>query len=226
MPANLTLWQTPYDPCPSSPAFVKGTIFRNMIPTNVMAVVPHAKSAKYPLVSPGNMSDASIGRSTVALALKAGMRPCVGLMVATPQQCAGQRSDPPMSLPCAIVPMPAAIDAAAPPDDPPQVISSLATPRHRVFGSCKLRSQFVSSCFGVLLTISIKAETVHGNVRDAVKTVGLGATATTKPRNNFRSALVNAVHHRNLCRLFRVVLLINAYRVDPQASMSVCAQVS
>ena len=51
---------------------------------------------------------ASIGRSAGALPLKAGMRPCVGLMVATPLQCAGQRSEPPMSLPCAMVPMPAA----------------------------------------------------------------------------------------------------------------------
>src|SRR5437899_246148 len=52
------------------------------------------------------------------------MRPCVGLMVAMPLQCAGQRSEPPISLPCAIVPMPAATDAPAPPDEPPQVISA------------------------------------------------------------------------------------------------------
>ena len=45
-------------------------------------------------------------------------------MVATPLQCAGQRSEPPMSLPCAIVPMPAATAAPAPPDDPPQVMSA------------------------------------------------------------------------------------------------------
>ena len=66
---------------------------------------------------------ASIGRSAAALSLKAGMRPCVGLMVTTPLQCAGQRSEPPMSLPCAMVPMPAATAAPAPPDEPPQVIS-------------------------------------------------------------------------------------------------------
>ncbi|MGY2930962.1 hypothetical protein ACVWZ6_000564 [Bradyrhizobium sp. GM6.1] len=65
---------------------------------------------------------ASIGRSAVALALKAGIRPCVGLMVATPLQCAGQRSEPPMSLPCAMVPMPAATAEPAPPEEPPQVI--------------------------------------------------------------------------------------------------------
>ena len=64
---------------------------------------------------------ASIGRSAVALALNAGMRPCVGLMVATPLQCAGQRSEPPMSLPCAMVPMPAATAEPAPPEEPPQV---------------------------------------------------------------------------------------------------------
>src|SRR6516162_1798574 len=50
------------------------------------------------------------------------MRPCVGLMVAMPLQCAGQRSEPPISLPCAIVPMPAATAAPAPPDEPPQVM--------------------------------------------------------------------------------------------------------
>src|SRR3954447_25398709 len=44
-------------------------------------------------------------------------------MVATPLQCAGQRNEPPMSLPCAIVPIPAATAAPAPPDDPPQVMS-------------------------------------------------------------------------------------------------------
>src|SRR5262245_42850379 len=51
------------------------------------------------------------------------MRPWVGLIVAMPLQCAGQRSEPPMSLPCAIVPIPAAMDAPAPPDEPPHVMS-------------------------------------------------------------------------------------------------------
>src|SRR6478736_9011035 len=44
-------------------------------------------------------------------------------MVATPLQCAGQRNEPPMSLPCAIVPIPAATAAPAPPDEPPHVMS-------------------------------------------------------------------------------------------------------
>src|ERR1700750_380556 len=52
------------------------------------------------------------------------MRPWVGLMVATPLQCAGQRSEPPMSLPCAMVPTPAATADPAPPEEPPQVISA------------------------------------------------------------------------------------------------------
>src|SRR4051812_18745167 len=66
---------------------------------------------------------ASIGRSATALPLKAGMGPCVGLMVATPLQCAGQRNEPPMSLPWAMVPMPAATAEPAPPEEPPQVMS-------------------------------------------------------------------------------------------------------
>ena len=45
-------------------------------------------------------------------------------MVAQPQQYAGIRSEPPMSLPCATAPTPAATLAAAPPDDPPQVTPS------------------------------------------------------------------------------------------------------
>src|SRR5436305_15234106 len=44
-------------------------------------------------------------------------------MVATPLHSAGHRNEPPISLPCAIVPMPAATAAPAPPEDPPQVMS-------------------------------------------------------------------------------------------------------
>src|SRR5215831_17299771 len=44
-------------------------------------------------------------------------------MVLTPQQAAGQRSEPPMSLPWASVAIPAAMDAAAPPEEPPQVMA-------------------------------------------------------------------------------------------------------
>ena len=47
----------------------------------------------------GVMNCAISGRSAVALGLNAGMRPWVGLMVAIPLQCAGQRKEPPMSLP-------------------------------------------------------------------------------------------------------------------------------
>jgi hypothetical protein len=42
---------------------------------------------------------ASIARSLVADGFHAGTRPGVGLTVATPQQNAGYRSEPPMSLP-------------------------------------------------------------------------------------------------------------------------------
>jgi hypothetical protein len=41
----------------------------------------------------------------------------------TPQKAAGIRSDPPVSEPCAIGPMPVASATAAPPLDPPQVRS-------------------------------------------------------------------------------------------------------
>ena len=58
-------------------------------------------------------------RSAVADGLKAGIRPCVGLMVTTPQQYAGARSEPAMSLPWWIGPNPAAAAAPAPPDEPP-----------------------------------------------------------------------------------------------------------
>src|SRR6266581_1423321 len=47
------------------------------------------------------------------------MRPRVGLTVASPHANAGNRSEPPMSLPWWIGPKPAAAAAPAPPDDPP-----------------------------------------------------------------------------------------------------------
>ncbi len=51
----------------------------------------------------------------------AGMRPRDGMKPNTPQQLAGMRSEPPMSLPCAAGTTPAATAAAAPPDEPPGV---------------------------------------------------------------------------------------------------------
>src|SRR5258707_8423600 len=51
------------------------------------------------------------------------MRPRVGWVGEYPLQRPGQRNGPPMALPCAIAPMPAATAAPAPPDDPPQVMS-------------------------------------------------------------------------------------------------------
>ena len=51
--------------------------------------------------------------------LNAGMRPCVGFTVATPQVNAGKRNEPAMSLPWWMAPKPAAAAAPAPPDDPP-----------------------------------------------------------------------------------------------------------
>ena len=54
------------------------------------------------------------------------MRPYVGFTPTTPQNAAGWRTDPPVSEPNAIGTMPAATDAADPPDDPPgtRVLSS------------------------------------------------------------------------------------------------------
>ena len=59
--------------------------------------------------------------SNSALGLPWATRPREGLIEAIPQQKAGLRSDPPMSLPRPIGLMPEAIDAASPPDEPPAV---------------------------------------------------------------------------------------------------------
>ena len=48
-----------------------------------------------------------------------GTRSRVGLWANTPQKCAGQRSEPPISEPSASGPKPAASAAEEPPDDPP-----------------------------------------------------------------------------------------------------------
>ena len=48
-----------------------------------------------------------------------GMRPRVGFRPTTPQQEAGMRMEPPVSLPWAMGTMPAATAAAEPPLDPP-----------------------------------------------------------------------------------------------------------
>ena len=42
-------------------------------------------------------------------------------MLASPQQYAGNRTDPAMSVPCASGTIPAATEDAAPPDEPPGV---------------------------------------------------------------------------------------------------------
>src|SRR6478735_2447913 len=52
------------------------------------------------------------------------IRPRLGLRPTRPQQAAGMRIEPPPSLPCAIGTMPAATDAAEPPEDPPGVWSN------------------------------------------------------------------------------------------------------
>jgi hypothetical protein len=52
-----------------------------------------------------------------------GTRPAVGLRPATPQQWAGRRMLPPVSLPISIGDPPAATIAAAPPLEPPDVRS-------------------------------------------------------------------------------------------------------
>src|ERR1700759_3095955 len=52
-----------------------------------------------------------------------GMRARVGFMPNTPQHEAGMRIEPPPSLACATGTMPAATALAAPPDEPPQVMS-------------------------------------------------------------------------------------------------------
>src|SRR5512145_3143678 len=54
-----------------------------------------------------------------------GTRPRVGLRPNSPHAEAGIRIDPPPSLACATGRIPAAIAAAAPPDDPPAVCSGL-----------------------------------------------------------------------------------------------------
>ena len=59
----------------------------------------------------------SSGGTTVAI----GITPTVGLIDAMPQQCAGLRSEPPMSLPSPIGLIPDAIAAPSPPLDPPAV---------------------------------------------------------------------------------------------------------
>jgi hypothetical protein len=51
------------------------------------------------------------------------MTPTVGLSETMPQQCAGLRSEPPMSLPRPIGLIPDAIAAPSPPLDPPAVTS-------------------------------------------------------------------------------------------------------
>src|SRR5580704_6263377 len=50
-----------------------------------------------------------------------GMRPGVGFNPQMPQKCAGSRIDPPPSLPTPPAESPAAIAAASPPLDPPEV---------------------------------------------------------------------------------------------------------
>jgi hypothetical protein len=52
---------------------------------------------------------------------RCGTRPWLGLWPNTPQQCAGTRIDPPMSLPSSRLVKPAATAAAEPPDEPPGV---------------------------------------------------------------------------------------------------------
>ncbi len=51
------------------------------------------------------------------------MRPRAGLRPTSPQHAAGMRIEPPPSLPCASGTMPDATAAAAPPDEPPGVLS-------------------------------------------------------------------------------------------------------
>ena len=64
---------------------------------------------------------AEIARSVFVVALYAGTRPNDGRRPTMPVQYAGYRTDPAMSLPCAIGVMPAATDDDAPPLDPPGV---------------------------------------------------------------------------------------------------------
>ena len=61
---------------------------------------------------------------TRAVVEATGMRFIVGLSDVIPQQNAGLRSDPPMSLPSPNGLMPDAMAAASPPDDPPAVCSN------------------------------------------------------------------------------------------------------
>ena len=51
-----------------------------------------------------------------------GMRPRLGFSPTIPQNDAGMRTDPPMSVPSASATQPVATATAEPPDEPPQVL--------------------------------------------------------------------------------------------------------
>jgi hypothetical protein len=59
--------------------------------------------------------------SSGGIVVAIGMAPTVGLIEAIPQQWAGLRSEPPMSLPSPIGDIPEAIAEASPPLEPPAV---------------------------------------------------------------------------------------------------------
>src|SRR6185312_299524 len=76
------------------------------------AVMSEALRARIPTVS-------SVGASAMAPAT--GTAPQVGFQPVMPQQCAGIRSDPPVSEPSAKTTAPLATAAAEPDDEPPQM---------------------------------------------------------------------------------------------------------
>src|SRR5581483_11294756 len=70
------------------------------------------------------MSWKDSGPSSGATASDQGTRPLVGLIEEMPQQWAGLRSEPPMSLPAPSGDMPEARAEPSPPDEPPAVRSA------------------------------------------------------------------------------------------------------
>ena len=89
-----------------------------------IVVNPALTSATRRAITPSTaISWNEIGRSSGGITVAAGTEPVDGLIEATPQQCAGLRSDPPRSLPRPSGVIPVARAAASPPLEPPAMRS-------------------------------------------------------------------------------------------------------
>src|SRR5450759_3435912 len=89
-------------------------------------------------------------------------------MAARPQQYAGNRTDPAMSLPCASGVMPAATEDAAPPDEPPGVCvfdhglyvrprKSLTVSSLKLKAGVLVRPRMIAPAFFQLATIGLSS---------------------------------------------------------------------